>query len=47
VNSINVYRNGDFEADYTIVNKTLTFSYVFGNSVGAMGGEEIVVRYTI
>jgi hypothetical protein len=47
VNSISVYRNGDFDTDYTIVNKTLTFSYTFGNSVGAMGGEEIVVRYTI
>jgi hypothetical protein len=47
VNSISVYRNGDFDADYTIANKTLTFSYAFGNSVGAMGGEEIVVRYTI
>jgi hypothetical protein len=48
VNSIGVYRNGDFDMDYTILNKTLTFSYAFGNSIGAMGdGEEVIVRYTI
>ena len=48
VNSISVYRNGDFDTDYTISNKTLTFSYAFGNSIGAMGsGEEVTVRLTI
>jgi hypothetical protein len=47
VNEISVYRNGDFDTDYTILNKTLTFSYAFGNSIGAMGGEEIIVKYKI
>ena len=47
INAMSIYRNGDYYLDYTISNKILTFSYAFGNSVGASGGEEITVEFFI
>jgi len=44
---INVLRNGllCFSSEYTINNKTITFTTNFGNSSGGTGLENIIVNY--